>query len=41
MLVFCRFIGGVSRVIQDFHVQHRGQAAQALRAYAQRVDFVV
>ena len=30
---------GVGRIIQDFHVQHGGQAAQALRAYAQGVYF--
>ena len=35
---FARRVGGV---IQDFHVQHRGQAAQALRADAQRVHFFI
>ena len=35
------FGGGVGRIIQDFHVQHGGQAAQALRADAQRVHFFI
>ncbi|OIQ77859.1 hypothetical protein GALL_404420 [mine drainage metagenome] len=36
-----RQIGGVARPMPDFHVQHRGQPAQALRADAQGVDFLV
>ena len=35
-----RLAGGVRGVHLDLHVQHRGQAAQALRANAQRVDLV-
>ena len=35
-----RLAGGVGRVHRDLHVEHGGQAAQALRADAQRVDLV-
>ena len=36
-----RLAGRVRRVHLDLHVEHRGQAAQALRADAQRVDLLV
>ncbi len=35
-----RQVGGVGRVVLDLDVEHGGQAAQALRADAQRVDLV-
>ena len=34
-------VGGVRRVVDDLDVEHGGQAAQALRADAERVDLLV
>ncbi len=36
-----RQVGGMRRVIQNFHVEHGGEATQPLRANAQRIDFFV
>jgi hypothetical protein len=33
-----RQAGGVRRVVEDLDVEHGGEATQALRAYAQRID---
>ena len=34
-------VGGVGRVVEDLDVEHGGEAAQPLRADAERVDLVV